>query len=209
MRLLICLTALAAVLSAPRAADAATMRYLDIEALTDASDAIVRGRVVDARVYRGSYDRITTEWTVRVAYGWKNAPETELRVRQWAGELDGVVERIPGDARIAIGDEIVVFARGNEQDGFTFTALAQSVYQVQDAAPLLPPSLEPGDLVPGPLGWDQLAGEGARAGRDLRGVVLYDENEARAVLREGSAEVLPLAELERAIDDAVRTGGDR
>lgn len=193
----------------PAPAHAATMRYLDIAGLTAASDAVVRGRVVDARVFLGDSSRITTEWTIQVSAGWKNAPEGQVVVSQWVGELDGRVERIPGDARVAVGDDIVAFLRGNPSDGWTFTALAQSIYQVVPGVPLLDTPIAPADLNAwrGPVGWDTPSGGGLVAGRDLSNVVIYDDTAVQAVLREGEPEALSLAALVAAIESAIEEAG--
>jgi hypothetical protein len=189
----------------PSPGHAATMRYLDIAGLTAASDAVVRGRVVDARVFLGESSRITTEWTIHITAGWKNAPDGQIVVSQWVGELDGRVERIPGDARVAIGDDIVAFVRGSEELGWTFTALAQSIYQIVPGVPLLDAPPTPSDLAAwrGPVGWHTPVGGGLVAGRDLSNVVIYDDTAVQAVLREGEPEAMSLAALEAAIVAAI------
>ena len=115
---------------APAPADAATMYYLDVPALVEISDVVVAGEVVDSDVFIGSHDRITTEWTVRVDESLKGGEFETVRFRQWAGELDGRVQHVPGDGRLALGDQVVVFLRGDAPDALFLSALGQSVFHV-------------------------------------------------------------------------------
>lgn len=56
---------------APSRAEAATVRLLDVDALTQASDVVVFGQVVDQRVGIGTMNRITTWWTIAVDAYWR------------------------------------------------------------------------------------------------------------------------------------------
>ncbi len=115
------------------------MHYLDVEALTEISDVVVRGVVVDSRVFVGNHDRITTEWTVRVEETLAGEAHDEVRFRQWAGELDGVVEHVPGDARVRLGEHAVFFLVGDTPDGLFLAALGQSKFAIDvEAVPPLP-----------------------------------------------------------------------
>lgn len=118
-----------ALVSAP-AAHAATMYYLDVPALVEASDVVVVGEVVDADVFIGNSGRITTEWTVDVTVTLHGDAHRQIRFRQWTGELDGMVQHIPGDGRVAVGDEVVLFLHGDAPDALFLSALGQSVYHV-------------------------------------------------------------------------------
>ena len=173
---------------APARAEAATVRLLDVEALTQASDVVVFGQVVDQRVGIGTMNRITTWWTIAVDAYWVGGdaePATTVVVRQWGGELDGAVEAVPGDARLSLGEHVVVFARGAAPDDLTFTALAQSVFHVE---PAVPPGLvqgwpAPGTLTPlgetsaGPMGWGMAPRVDARSLQLLDGVAFYDDGD--------------------------------
>lgn len=192
-------------------ANAATVRPLDVPALTEASDVVALGRVVDRRVGIGSFDRITTWWTIAIDDVWHAEAEslrspTTVVVRQWAGELDGVVESVPGDARVALGDYVVLFARGDAPDDLTFTALAQSVFHVEPAVPAAlvngwaeggaPLSVEP--LAAGPLGWAGAPGEGARSVQFLERVAFYNAGD----VTHGHGETWTLARLRAAVEAA-------
>jgi hypothetical protein len=58
----------------------------------------------------------------------------ELVLRQFGGETEGLVERVPGDPRLADGEDVVVFLRNGPGVAF-LTAMAQSVYHLHPAAP--------------------------------------------------------------------------
>ena len=90
-------------LAAP-SAQAATMRYADVSALTQHSDVVVRGRIVDADVYLDeSNGHITTRWTLAVEESLKGDVTGTVSFTQWGGQLNGVIERIPGDATFSRG----------------------------------------------------------------------------------------------------------
>ena len=127
---LVVMAVLAACTIVPAMTQATTMYYLDVPALVEISDVVVAGEVVDADVFIGNHDRITTEWTVRVDESLKGGEFETVRFRQWAGELDGRVQHIPGDGRLALGDRVVVFLRGDAPDGLFLSALGQSVFHV-------------------------------------------------------------------------------
>ena len=119
------------------------MYYLDVPALVEISDVIVAGEVVDSEVFIGNHSRITTEWTIRVDESLKGGELTEVRFRQWAGELDGRVQHVPGDGRIELGQRVVLFLRGDAPDALFLAAMGQSVFHVM-------PELETADGT-GPL----------------------------------------------------------
>ncbi len=123
---------------APGDAKATTMYYLDVPGLVEISDFIVAGEVVASDVFVGNHDRITTEWTVRVSESLKGDDVTEVKFRQWAGELDGRVMHIPGDGQFEVGQHVVLFLRGAAPDALFLAAMGQSVFHVQaDYTPAL------------------------------------------------------------------------
>ncbi len=195
------------------AADAATMYYLDVPALVEASDAVVIGEIVDSRVFVGNYDRITTEWTVDVSSTLVGSPQSTVRFRQWTGELDGMVQHVPGDARITLGETYVLFLRGDAPDGLFLTALAQSSYQVHvhaalsawegldDVPALVRNVLTPaeGDLRPS-IRVDSIPMD-APVTRDFTDLGFYDSTDA--TVTEQPVQVQLLGGLVRAVERAV------
>lgn len=120
----------ACALALPAPARGATMYYLDVPALVEQSDFVVVGELVDARVFEGDEGRITTEWTIRVDVAVLGPASPTLTFRQWAGQLDGTVQYVPGDARLTLGDRMVFFLRGDGGERTYLTALSQSVFRI-------------------------------------------------------------------------------
>jgi hypothetical protein len=205
--------ALAVLLGASAAggtADGATMVYVDVEQLTEWSDVVVFGRVSRDAVYVGTEGRITTRWSVDVETTLVGTHHETVRFIQWAGELDGHVEHVSGDATLDEGGRYVLFLRGDDPQDLTLTALSLSVYTVeagppppQPADPILHGTLgryEPsspgvaavqGRVEPGELQVDIVVPSGLRVVRDLEGVgFVTDEG-----IVEGRTERLSLIHL--------------
>jgi hypothetical protein len=107
------------------------MYYLDVPGLVEISDVIVAGEIVESDVFIGNHDRITTEWTVRVSASLKGSDVSEVKFRQWAGELNGRVMHIPGDGQFEVGQHVVLFLHGDSPDHLFLAAMGQSVFHVQ------------------------------------------------------------------------------
>lgn len=194
-----------AFVSAP-AAHAATMYYLDVPALVEVSDVVVLGEVVDADVFIGTQGRITTEWTVDVTVTLHGDAHRQVRFRQWTGELDGQVQHIPGDGRVEVGDEVVLFLHGDAPDALFLSALGQSVYHVHvdpQAAGVLDgvPSPIEGVLTPGNPRIDVGAMPlDAPVTRDFADIGIYRSNGTVGEI--GALEMLTLGALMEAVQDA-------
>lgn len=197
----------------PSTAEAATMIYADVETLTEWSDAVVRGRVERDDVWLGTSGRITTRWRVVVDTTLKGEPLAERAFIQWAGELDGVVEQVAGDAVLTPGDDVILFLRGEDPLDMTLTALGQSVFFLEAGGvpPLPGGGVLHGDLAPAPpirqittttpvadreLRIEVVAPAGLRVVRDLEGIGLLAEDGS---IHEGRREVLSLFELMRRV----------
>jgi hypothetical protein len=167
-------------------ASAATMRYLDIPAMTLASDLVVRGHVLDSSVFVDeAYGRISTRWSIAVETGYKGGGEGIVSFVQWGGELDGIVEYIPGDARFELGEEVIVFLRQGEDNALHLTALSQSKITVVSDTPgnTVANAIPVADAVMQPL---QVVAPGETGVRDLRGAAFYHET------GDGSAEIISI-----------------
>ena len=118
-------------------AAAATMYYLDVPALVAGADVVVMGEVVGSEVFIGNHSRITTRWTVRVERALAGSAPATVAFTQWAGELDGVAERVPGDAVVEVGQRAVFFLSGDDPQDFVLSALGQSKFEVGSAEVVL------------------------------------------------------------------------
>jgi hypothetical protein len=105
--------------------------------LTAGAARIVHARVLDVRSGRDGAGLPATWITLDVARTLKGAGASRLTIKQYgvaAPLADGTVTRIPGLARWAAGDEVVLFLHGESARGFTSpVGLAQGVYRVQRA----------------------------------------------------------------------------
>lgn len=96
------------------------------------SDLVVRVTVLShASGWNADHSHIVTLTRLRVHEVYKGpaSPGGELVLRQFGGEADGLVERVPGDPQLADGQDVVVFLRSGPGVMF-LTAMAQSVYYV-------------------------------------------------------------------------------
>jgi hypothetical protein len=126
--------ALLALLLLPATARATTMVLLDLDTLTQVSDAVVRGTVVRAQArWTVDHARIVTEVELEVAAAWKGAPGRRVVLLQPGGEVDGVGQLVEGVARFVPGEEVVAFleARGPV---FTVAGYAQGRFAVERTA---------------------------------------------------------------------------
>ncbi|MCB9533323.1 MAG: hypothetical protein H6698_03210 [Myxococcales bacterium] len=188
------------------AAQAATMLYRDVPGLVEIADVVVVGEIVDAEVFMGRLGHITTRWTVRVDETLAGQPSDQVRFTQWAGQLDGRAESVPGDATFTVGERVVLFLAGDDSDDLFLAALAQSKFSVPAAvAPF-----EPGGVV----GWgpsvfgDLLAPPSLSVAalpantpvyRDLSSLSLMLQTPAGLTTLEGRLEVDTLASLAAAV----------
>lgn len=121
---------LALTLFAATPAEATVAVQVDRPQLVEMSDLVVRATVLDA-TSRWNEDRtqIITLTRVAVTQHLKGAGPTELVVRQFGGEVDGLVSRVSGDARLEAGADVVLCLRRGV--GVVYlTAMAQSVWYV-------------------------------------------------------------------------------
>jgi hypothetical protein len=121
---------LALTLFAASPAEATVAVQVDRPQLVEMSDLVVRATVLDA-TSRWNEDRtqIITLTRLSVTQYLKGGGSTELVVRQFGGEVDGLVSRVSGDARLEAGADVVLCLRRGA--GVVYlTAMAQSVWYV-------------------------------------------------------------------------------
>ena len=112
-------------------ASATVMTYQDVASLVEISDAVVHGEVIDQRTY---FDKeqgfVVTDVTLKVTRSFLGKATGTVTFQQWGGEYDGQHRRVPGDARFADGEEVVVFL--HTKDGITsLSALGQAKFAVK------------------------------------------------------------------------------
>jgi len=96
------------------------------------SDLVVRATVLGhTSGWNADHSHIVTLTRLRVTEVWKGPASAggELVLRQFGGEAEGLVERVPGDPQLGDGQDVVVFLRSGPGVMF-LTAMAQSVYYV-------------------------------------------------------------------------------
>lgn len=114
-------------------AQATTMFFLTREELTLRSDIVARVRVGKATVLDSEDGkRILTRTDLTVTKLLKGKVEGPLVVQQWGGTLRGKTQTIAGDGRLRAGEDALVFLRRDDTGKTYLTALALSVYHVDD-----------------------------------------------------------------------------
>jgi hypothetical protein len=152
--------------------------------LVERSDLVVRASVVSqSSRWNDDQSQIVTLTRLRVTSYLKGSGSQELVLRQFGGTVEGLTSEIPGDARLAPGQDVVLFLRSG--DGVVFlTALSQAAYLVIHSP-----------------------GQAPRVRRDLHELTFAREQGGRMVLTEPSAEPEEtLQQLLGAVSALVRGG---
>ncbi len=120
--------ALTLLASAP--AEATVAIQLDRAQLVEMSDLVVRATVSDVRcTWSEDRARIVSLTRLRVNQYLTGGGESELVLRQFGGEVDGLVSRISGEAYLTPGQEVVLCLRRGA--GVVYlTAMSQAVWYV-------------------------------------------------------------------------------
>ena len=96
----------------PLAALATTVLPLTRADLASRADTIVRAKVGTRTTVRSEKTgRILTRTKLSVLATYKGEAKAELELEQMGGTLDGATLVVPGDARIATGEEAVLYLR--------------------------------------------------------------------------------------------------
>ena len=83
---------------------------LSLDELIDRADVVVHGKVV-AQDSAWEGGRIVSRSRVRVEGALKGAPGREVVLRSQGGVVDGIGQKVYGEASFAVGEELVVFGR--------------------------------------------------------------------------------------------------
>jgi hypothetical protein len=93
-------------------AHATIVEALDLAALTQRAEVIVRGRAIRASArFDDRHERIFTDVVVRVDETYKGERARELVVRLQGGRAEGLGQLVIGEARIEPREEVVLFLR--------------------------------------------------------------------------------------------------
>ncbi len=127
------LTLLPAVLG-PGPCRATIMVAMDVDALSQAAQVVVVGRVIGlTSAWDGG--RIFTDVTVQKLDVLKGkSPGETLTFSIHGGAVDGIEQWVPGEARFKVGEEVGVFVAGLERRAY-LVGLAQGKFSVDRAAP--------------------------------------------------------------------------
>jgi len=114
-------------------AEATVMLFLSREELTQRSDLVARVRVGKATVSESADGRsLVTRTELVVTKALKGKVEGPLVVQQLGGTLRGKTQKVLGDGQLRSGEDALVFLRRDDQGKTYLTALALSVYHVDD-----------------------------------------------------------------------------
>lgn len=114
-------------------ADATMMLFLSREELTQRSDVVARVRVGKANVSESEDGKsIVTQTELVVTKALKGKVAGPLVVQQLGGTFHGKTQKVLGDGQLRSGEDALVFLRRDEKGKTYFTALALSVYHVDD-----------------------------------------------------------------------------
>lgn len=117
----------------PKPAHATTVVLVDVQEQGLLSTAVVHARVVAADPVR-TPEAAYVDTQLQVLETLSGSAPPLLVVRQIGGTHEGVTVRVPGDARLEPGTEVVAFVREVEGRWY-LTAMSQSVWAIQGRGP--------------------------------------------------------------------------
>ncbi len=113
-------------------AQATTALLLTRAQLVQRSDIIVRATVVSVESsWSDDKTVILTTTRLRVSGTLKGRESGELVLRQLGGQVGDDAIVVPGDARLAVGEEVVLFLKDGKEGVVGLTAMAQAAYHVR------------------------------------------------------------------------------
>lgn len=119
-------------------AHATIVRSMSVEQMANEADVVVHGRVTaQSSAWNETKSRIYTVTDVEVIEPIKGerAPKSVVQVRQIGGTVDGISQTIVGNAKLTVGEEVVLFLDADEKLPFHYViGMAQGKYAVDRAS---------------------------------------------------------------------------
>jgi hypothetical protein len=118
-------------------AAATIVKSLSLDEMARTADVIVQGRV-ERRTSSWEERRIYTVSEIRVEESLKGPARAGevLRVRQLGGEVGGIAQTIAGNAKLAEGEEVILFLDRDEEKGVHYVVgMAQGKYAIDRKGP--------------------------------------------------------------------------
>jgi len=129
-----------AVLASLSAAGAVMVR-MPLDDLVQDSAIVVHGKVVSSTPFRKEpKGNIFTAHVVEVTEYLRGEGEGRVRVITMGGEMEDFGQIVPGEAKLAVGEEVVLcLLEASEHDGYVVTGMSQGKFRVEkrDAGPTL------------------------------------------------------------------------
>lgn len=113
-----------------RYAHPTTMLFLDLEDITNRSEAIIRGRVKDVESrYNEERTKIFTYSIIEVRDTIKGKTPPVFTVRTYGGQVGDICMKVPGMPEFKQGEEVFLFIKRNE-DFWHIVGMAQGKYSI-------------------------------------------------------------------------------
>lgn len=120
-------------LLAPVVVSAAVMVRMPLDDLIRGSTVVVHGKVVSSTPFRNEENgRIYTSHVVEVLEYLRGDGDKSIRVVTMGGELEDFGQIVPGEAKLAVGEEVVLcLLKAPEHDGFVVYGMSQGKFRVE------------------------------------------------------------------------------
>jgi hypothetical protein len=153
---------------------------LDVGTMSRRADAVIRGQVLDRVCRTDDAGRIYTQVLLRVLEVWKGSNNrTELRIVHSGGQWQGETVRVTGQVQYDVGEEVVAFVVWNQRGEGVTVGLSQGKFSVI------------GDDMPSALSVTPPKGR-------------LDSPNQKTAVRPSDSTVLPLVQLRRRVQEAIR-----
>ncbi len=113
-------------------AQATVVKSLSLGQMTSEADVIVQARVLDrSSAWNAEKTRIYTVTRIQVSETLKGPAESELQIRQIGGTVDGLSQKVVGNATLKVGEEVILFLDRDEAKPFHYVVgMAQGKYAI-------------------------------------------------------------------------------
>ena len=115
-------------------AQATTVKSLSVETMAQEADTIIEGRVIEKESrWNQQKTRIYTFTQINVTTSHKGNEKsgTTLQVRQIGGDIDGLSQRVVGNAEFTVGEDVLVFPSKDPASNLHFVVgMAQGKFAI-------------------------------------------------------------------------------